>query len=80
VKEGIHPEIHEISIKCSCGHEIQTISTVKELHISICSNCHPFFTGKQRIIDAAGRVEKFKKRYAKKKEPVKKAPRTITIK
>lgn len=80
MKEGIHPELNKITIKCSCGNEIQTISTVKQLHVAICSHCHPFFTGKQKIVDTAGRVEKFKQRYAKKKEvPKKKAPRTITI-
>jgi len=80
VKEGIHPELHEVSIKCACGSELQTYSTVKDIHVSICSACHPFYTGKQKIMDVAGRVEKFQKRYAKKQETKKKAPRTITIK
>lgn len=79
MKQGIHPVVHKVTIKCSCGHEIDTFSTQKELSISICSACHPFFTGKQKIIDTAGRVERFKQRYAKKAEPVKKAPRTVTI-
>ncbi|MBF0106187.1 MAG: 50S ribosomal protein L31 [Deltaproteobacteria bacterium] len=79
MKEGIHPKTYEVLVKCSCGHEIQTISTSKEVHVSICSACHPFFTGKQKILDTAGRVEKFKQRFAKKDLPQKKAPRTITI-
>ena len=82
MKDGIHPETFEIKVKCSCGNEIDTISTVKEMHVHICSACHPFFTGKQKIIDTAGRVERFKNRFAKKEalSSKKKAPRTITIK
>lgn len=82
MKDGIHPEIHNVKVKCSCGNEIETISTHKEIHISICSACHPFFTGKQKIIDTAGRVEKFKQRFAKKDELKQqpKQPRTVTIK
>lgn len=80
MKSGTHPEVYEITAKCSCGNEIQTISTMKELHVHICSACHPFFTGKQKIVDSAGRVERFKNRYAKKAEPQKKGPRTVTIK
>lgn len=79
MKEGIHPELFNITLKCSCGHEIHTLSTSKDVHVSICSACHPFFTGKQKILDTAGRVEKFNKRYAKKEEPKKKAPRTVVI-
>ena len=79
MKEGIHPELHEIYVKCTCGNQLHTLSTIKEIHVSICSACHPFFTGKQKIIDTAGRVEKFNKRYAKKDEPKKKGPRRITI-
>ena len=63
MKEGIHPEYKETVVKCACGNEIKTRSTVKELHVEICSNCHPFYTGGQKIIDSAGRVEKFKKKY-----------------
>lgn len=80
MKKDIHPELHKITVRCSCGHEFQTLSTVKAIHVAVCSNCHPFFTGKQKIVDTAGRVERFKQRYARKKEPEKKkAPRTITI-
>lgn len=79
MKPDIHPQMERITVRCSCGNEIDTFCTLKELHIDICSACHPFFTGKQKIIDTAGRVEKFKNRYAKKDEPKKKGPRTITI-
>lgn len=63
MKEGIHPEYLDTVIKCACGNEIKTKSTVKDLHIEICSNCHPFYTKQQKIIDSAGRVDKFKKKY-----------------
>lgn len=81
MREGIHPEYHEVKIKCSCGNVIHTWSTVKDYHVEICSACHPFFTGKQKLIDTAGRVERFQKKYAKRDELAakKKGPRTITI-
>lgn len=63
MKQGIHPKYEETIIKCACGNEIKTRSTVKDLHVEICSSCHPFYTNKQRVIDTAGRVEKFKKKY-----------------
>ena len=63
MKPEIHPEYKETVIKCACGNEIATRSTVQGLHVDICSNCHPFFTKKQKIVDSAGRVEKFKKKY-----------------
>jgi len=72
MKEGLHPELHPIKITCACGNVIETLSTVKNISIAICSNCHPFYTGKQKLIDTAGRVERFKKRYAKIQE---KAPK-----
>ena len=68
VREGIHPKYYETTITCACGNVIKTRSTVKNIHVEICSNCHPFFTGKQKLIDTAGRVEKFKAKYGKKKE------------
>ncbi|MCH7624258.1 MAG: 50S ribosomal protein L31, partial [Nitrospinae bacterium] len=55
MKSGIHPEYHETLIRCSCGHEVKIGSTVKDLHLEICSNCHPFYTGKQKLLDTAGR-------------------------
>jgi large subunit ribosomal protein L31 len=63
MKKGIHPEYVETTIKCACGNEIKTRSTVPNLHVEICSNCHPFYTKKQKIVDSTGRVEKFKKKY-----------------
>ncbi|MDI6800571.1 MAG: 50S ribosomal protein L31 [Thermodesulfovibrionales bacterium] len=66
MKEGIHPNYKEAKIACACGETFVTRSTREKIHIDICSKCHPFFTGKQKILDAEGRVEKFKKKYAKK--------------
>ena len=64
MKTDIHPEYVDSVITCSCGNVIQTRSTKAEMHVDICSNCHPFFTGEQRIVDTAGRVERFRRRYA----------------
>jgi len=64
VKAGIHPEYATATVKCACGATWQTRSTVAELHLDICSNCHPFYTGKQKLIDTAGRVERFRQKYA----------------
>ena len=70
MKPGIHPEYHEITVTCACGESFPTRSTKKDdLHIEICSACHPFFTGKQKLIDTAGRVDRFNRRYGKKVEP-----------
>ena len=64
MKDKIHPEYKETTIACVCGETIHTRSTKQKIHVDICSKCHPFFTGKQKLIDSAGRVEKFAKRYA----------------
>jgi len=64
MKEGIHPEYKTAKVVCACGAVIETRSTRGDFHIEICSNCHPFFTGKQKILDTAGRIERFKTRYA----------------
>lgn len=69
MKAEIHPEYFATTIRCACGHEVQTHSTVKELHVEICSNCHPFYTGKQKLVDTAGRIEKFNRKYARNKAP-----------
>jgi large subunit ribosomal protein L31 len=66
VKEGIHPQYHKVKVHCACGESFETGSTKKEIRVEICSKCHPMFTGKQRIIDSGGQVEKFKKRLEKK--------------
>ena len=65
MKEKIHPEYKEVSVVCACGESFVTRSTRDKIHVDICSNCHPFFTGKQKLMDTEGRVEKFKKKYAK---------------
>ncbi len=65
MKEAIHPDYHEISVQCACGNQFQTRSTKKgDLHIEICSECHPFFTGKQKLMDTEGRIDRFRKKYA----------------
>ncbi len=63
MKEGIHPAYQKCTIHCACGYKIETRSTRPEIHVEICSNCHPLYTGKQKILDTAGRVERFKRRY-----------------
>ncbi len=63
MKQGIHPDYNPATVVCSCGNSFQTMSTVEEVHIEICSVCHPFYTGKQRLVDTAGRVDRFKKKY-----------------
>ncbi|RKX77873.1 MAG: 50S ribosomal protein L31 [Spirochaetes bacterium] len=63
MKKGIHPEYKYTTITCACGNVIETRSTAKNIQVEICSNCHPFFTGKQKLVDTAGRVERFKKKY-----------------
>ena len=69
MKQGIHPEYHDINVHCACGNNFTTRSTRKDdLPVEICSECHPFFTGKQKLVDTAGRVDRFNKRYGKKSE------------
>lgn len=63
MKKGIHPEYVECTVICACGNTFVTRSTKKEIRVEICSRCHPFFTGKQKFVDSAGRVEKFRKKY-----------------
>lgn len=65
MKEKIHPAYKETTITCACGEVIHTRATVPNIRVEICSKCHPFFTGKQKFVDSAGRVEKFRKRYKK---------------
>ncbi len=65
MKEGIHPEYAEATITCVCGNVITTKSTKKEIKVEICSMCHPFMTGKQKIVDTAGRIERFNKKYGR---------------
>jgi large subunit ribosomal protein L31 len=63
MKKGIHPKYEMTTVTCACGASFQTRSTAKEIKVEICSQCHPFFSGKQVLVDTAGRVERFKKRY-----------------
>ncbi len=63
MKAGIHPEYKEIKVRCGCGAEHVLFSTTSEMQIEVCSKCHPFYTGQQKVIDAGGRVDKFKKKY-----------------
>lgn len=63
MKEKIHPKYEKTMVSCACGYSFETGSTRKELKVDICSNCHPFFTGKQKFIDTGGRVERFKRKY-----------------
>ena len=75
MKDKIHPKLHDVMVRCACGASWKTRSTKPELHLEICSNCHPFFTGRQKLIDTEGRVSRFQKKYqkvndAKKPQPV----------
>ena len=63
VKEGIHPEYYEATVTCNCGNTFKTGSTKQDIHVEVCSKCHPFYTGKQKIVDTAGRVEKFNQKF-----------------
>jgi large subunit ribosomal protein L31 len=63
MKEGIHPNYQAAKIVCACGNVIQTRSTRPEIHVELCSSCHPFYTGKQKLVDTAGRVERFRKKF-----------------
>ncbi len=69
-KQGIHPSYSEINVKCACGTQFSTRSTHKgDINVEICSACHPFFTGKQKMIDTAGRIERFRRKFAKSEQP-----------
>jgi large subunit ribosomal protein L31 len=68
MKDKIHPQLFDVNVHCACGNEFLTRSTKKELRVEVCAACHPFFTGKQKLMDTAGRVEKFNRKYAKKVE------------
>ena len=73
MKEGIHPQYFKTKVTCACGNTFEIGSTKSEIRVEICSKCHPFFTGKQKLVDSAGRIERFKKKYAKFKELKKQA-------
>ncbi|MFA6409140.1 MAG: 50S ribosomal protein L31 [Gammaproteobacteria bacterium] len=82
MKENIHPKYKEIKVTCSCGNEFVTASTIEndKLHLEICSACHPFYTGKQKVVDTAGRVDRFKQKYSKKTVAIAKPASAETIK
>ena len=67
MKKGVHPEYHVAKVICACGETFETRSSKKEIRVEICSKCHPFFTGKQKLVDTAGRLERFQRRYKKTK-------------
>jgi large subunit ribosomal protein L31 len=74
MKPKIHPEYIECKVTCGCGNHFLTRSTRKEIHVEVCSACHPFYTGKQKFVDTAGRIEKFNKKYKKEKAPSEATP------
>ena len=63
MREGIHPEYYQATVTCNCGNTFVTGSTKEDIHVEICSKCHPFYTGRQKLVDTGGRVDRFKKRY-----------------
>ena len=69
MKQGIHPDYKETQVTCSCGNAFTTRSVKGDLHVELCNNCHPFYTGKQKLVDTGGRVERFNKKYAKRAKP-----------
>jgi large subunit ribosomal protein L31 len=72
MKKDLHPQVNNVTARCVCGNSFQTISTNSSLDLDICSNCHPFFTGTQKFVDTAGRIEKFQQRYDLSKNKAKK--------
>ncbi|HEX9992445.1 MAG TPA: 50S ribosomal protein L31 [Acidimicrobiales bacterium] len=67
MKAAIHPEYTDTPVRCSCGNTFTTRSTAKELHVELCSECHPFYTGKQKLVDTGGRIDRFERRYGRRK-------------
>lgn len=67
MKPGIHPSYQRSAVTCACGNQFVTRSTLREIHVEICARCHPFFTGKQKLVDTAGRVERFRQKYGREK-------------
>jgi len=74
MKQGIHPDYVETLVTCSCGNTFTTRSVKKELHVELCNQCHPFYTGKQKLVDTGGRVERFQRKYAKRAQQPQPAP------
>ncbi len=67
MKKEFHPELHDVTVRCACGHAFNTRSTQEDISITLCSQCHPFYTGAQRFVDTAGQIEKFERKYKKAK-------------
>jgi large subunit ribosomal protein L31 len=78
VRAGIHPKYHEVEVRCACGNTFKTRSTKPDLHLEICNQCHPFFTGRQKLIDTEGRVERFTKRFGAQTAEARKAATRAT--
>ena len=76
MKTDIHPKFKQTTVRCACGSEFATGSTVDNIRVEICSKCHPFFTGKQKLVDTAGRVERFRRKYAHLQKPAAETPET----
>ena len=74
MKADIHPKYKKISIQCACGNVIETRSTADSMHVEVCAQCHPYFTGRQRLMDTAGRVDRFRRRYQGDKAPAETTP------
>ena len=72
MKEKIHPELKKAAVKCACGHTFETLSTREKITVEICAKCHPIFTGREKLMDSGGRVEKFERKYRKKETAEKK--------
>lgn len=68
MKADIHPKYDVVTVKCSCGNSFETRSTVDDLHVELCSECHPFYTGKQKLVDTGGRIDRFERRYGRRKK------------
>ena len=79
MKAGIHPEYRRCVVTCACGNTFETRSTLPEIQVEVCSNCHPFYTGTQRLVDTAGRVERFNRKYGVKKHCNLRRPRRTTM-
>jgi large subunit ribosomal protein L31 len=73
MKQGIHPDYQIATVHCACGNTFRTRSTKSELRVEVCSNCHPFYTGKQKLLDTGGRVERFQRKYANRPQPAQRA-------
>ena len=79
MKADIHPDYVEATVRCSCGNTFTTRSTKSDLHVELCNECHPFFTGKQKLVDSGGRVERFQRRYGQRKPAKARRPRRLNV-